>query len=280
MRQVVYTAESPVRHPGALLREMAGDLRASWPLASRLMVRNIRAQYQRSFLGFAWAFLPAAATAAILSVVRGVRDVSVGDMTVPYPLYVVLSMTLWQLFLEVLQGPLQAFLTEKPLLFRSANATDAVVLAKVGEAAFGFVMRSLLTAALLLWYQVPLTGTALLAPAGAVALMLFGTALGLLLAPWSLLYEDIVKSLPVVTMLWFFSTPVLYPSPSHGPLATLVALNPVAHLIVTTQELLLGQTLSFPWSFAIVVSVAVAALFAGWVLCRLILPLILERAKP
>ncbi len=57
IREVVYTPQSQLRNPVALLRSMFSDLMASRELAWRLFVRDISSQYRQSLLGYAWAFL-------------------------------------------------------------------------------------------------------------------------------------------------------------------------------------------------------------------------------
>ena len=54
----VYTPESPLRHPGRLLRALLRDLLAARELAWRLFVRDLSANYRQTYLGYIWAFLP------------------------------------------------------------------------------------------------------------------------------------------------------------------------------------------------------------------------------
>ena len=64
-RQVVYTSESLLRHPGRLLREIADDLWRSRELVLILFVRDLRAHYRQSLLGYAWIFFMPLATSAV-----------------------------------------------------------------------------------------------------------------------------------------------------------------------------------------------------------------------
>ena len=57
-RVTVYTPESPLRHPSKFARDMISDLWSSRELAWRLFVRDLRAQYRTSLLGYVWVFLP------------------------------------------------------------------------------------------------------------------------------------------------------------------------------------------------------------------------------
>jgi lipopolysaccharide transport system permease protein len=279
MNEVVYTPESRLTQPRQLFHEMLAELLASRELAWRLMLRNIRVQYRRSLLGAAWTFIPSAATAAILTLASEARIITVGETTLPYPAYVVLSMTLWQTFLEALNGPVQALAAEAGLLAKFNVAPEAVVLSRLGEALFNCAVRSLLTAALFLWYQMPVAWTVVLVPAGVAALVLLGAAIGLFLAPLNALYQDVMKSLPIATSVWFFLTPIIYPVPAQGVFAFVVALNPVTPLLVTTRELTTGHPLSAPGGFAICATLAVALLLLGWLTYRVSIPIVVERSR-
>jgi lipopolysaccharide transport system permease protein len=279
MSETIYTTESPLQQPGSLFTSMLRDLLASRELAWRLLVRNLHVQFRRSFLGAAWAFIPAAATALVMALASQARIVSVAETALPYPAYVVLSMTLWQAFLEGLNGPVQALAAEMRLLVRFNVAPEPIVLAKLGEALFNCGVRSLLTAALFLWYGMPVGASIVLAPFGVLALILLGASLGLLLAPLSALYEDFTKSLPIVTSFWFFLTPILYPVPEQGAFSFIVQFNPVTPLLVTTRELIVGLPLSSPLGFCVSASCAVLLLLLGWLVNRVAMPIVLERAR-
>jgi len=279
MTEVVYTPESRLSRPGDLFREMVADVVASRELAWRLMLRNIRVQFRRSVLGAAWALIPSVATAVVLTLASKAQIITVGETSLPYPAYVVFSMTLWQAFLDGLNGPVQALAAEVGLLAKFNVAPEAIVLSKFGEALFNCAVRSLLTAALFFWYHMPVGWGVLLAPFGVTALVLLGVGMGLFLAPLNALYQDVIKSLPIVTGFWFFFTPIIYPVPARGTFALLVALNPVTPLLVATRELATGQPLSQAAGFAGSLALAAVLLLLGWLVYRVSMPIVLERAR-
>lgn len=279
MSEVVYTPESRLVRPRQLLRDMLNDLRRSRELAWRLMLRNIRVQYRRSFLGAAWSFIPAVATAAALTMAAKARIFTVGDTGLPYPAYVLVGMTLWQTFIDGLNAAPQALASETSLLAKFNVAPEAVVASKLGESLFNCLVRSVLVVAVLLWYGVPVGWTTLLAPVGVAALIVLGAGLGLFLAPLSALYQDVTKTLAIVTSFGFFLTPIIYPPPTRGLFALVVGLNPVTPLLVTTRELITGRPPTAAAEFAAVASLAVVLLLAGWIAYRVSMPIVLERGK-
>src|SRR5688572_18200555 len=189
--EVEYTPQSELRHPGRLLAQMWRDLMASRELAWRLMLRDIRAHYRQSFLGFAWAFLPPIALAAGFTLAGNAKVINIATTELPYPAYVMFSMILWQTFVEALHGPVVAVTNAKLMLSRVNLPREAIVLAKLGEIFFNFAIKLVLIAAVFYWYQMPVTRAALLAPLALLSLILLGTFFGLLLAPLGLLYHDV-----------------------------------------------------------------------------------------
>jgi lipopolysaccharide transport system permease protein len=275
--EVVYTPESSLRQPLKLFGEMWRDLLGSRELAWRLMKRDIAAQYRQSFFGLLWAFLPPLVTAAGFTLAARGQVLNVGATDIPYPAYIVVSMALWQTFVESLNGPLQGVTNARQMLSRINFPREALVLAKLGEVFFHFGIKLLLIAGVFLWYQVSVGWTALLAPLALISLVMLGTLLGLLLTPLGALYQDVSKGLLLATGLWLFLTPVVYPIPRGGTFGQIVRLNPVTPLLVTARELATSGEVSNFQGFILVSAVASAGLLGAWVLFRLSMPLVIER---
>lgn len=275
--RIVYEPESLLKHPVQLLTAMGRDLIASRELAWQLLVRDISAQYRQSLLGIFWAFVPPIVTALGFTFVNNANIINIGATELPYPAYVMFSMTLWQTFTEALNGPIQAVSGAKQMLVRINFPREALILAKLGQLFFNFAIKLILIVALFLWFQIPVSWTAILAPVALIHLVMLGTGFGLLLVPLGLLYNDILKGLGIAVGLWLFLTPVVYPLPKEGGLATLVQLNPVTPLLVTIRELSTTGVVSNPYGFWLVSLIAMLGLLLGWLIYRLAMPFIVER---
>ena len=276
-RRVVYTPESRLRHPIQLFRKMGQDLLASRELAWRLLVRDISAQYRQSLLGVFWAFLPPILTAAGLVLAKDMGAVNVGATDIPYAAYVMFSMSLWQTFIESLNGPITAVSSAKPMLAKINFPREAIILAKLGEVFFNFGIKLLLIFGLFIWFRIPVTWSVVLAPVALIHLIALGTGIGLLLSPLAALYGDVAKAIPMITLPWLLITPVVFPPPRAGVFATIVDWNPVTPLLVTTRDLattgLLANTTGFWWASAL----ALMLLLSGWIFFCLAMPFIIER---
>lgn len=273
----VYTSESRMRHPFKLFKEMGRDLLASQELAWRLLVRDINAQYRQSFLGIFWAFIPPIITAAGFTFAKSNGVINIGNTELPYPAYVMFSMTLWQTFTEALNGPLQAVNDAKSMLARINFPHEALILAKLGEVFFNFGIKLILIMGLFTWFHIPVTWSLILAPVALIHLVLLGTFIGLLLAPMGALYQDFSRGLTLITGFWLFLTPVVYPVPSNGVFGSIVKLNPVTPLLVTTRELATTGFISDPQGFWVASLIAILGLLLAWIIYRLAMPFVIER---
>ena len=274
---VVRRPESQLRRPGELVRSMGQDLLASRGLAWQLMKRNISAQYRQSFLGILWAFIPPVVAAIGLTFARDNGVINIQATELPYPAYVMFSMTLWQTFVESLTGPLEAVSGSRTMLVRINFPREALILTKLGELFFNFSIKLALIVFLFIWFKIPVTWSVLLAPVALVHLIVFGTFVGLFVATVGSLYQDFLKAMPLITNFWLLLTPVIYPPLSSGWFGRIVQFNPVTPLLVTTRELATSGVISNPQGFWLASAVGVLGLLLGWLIYRLSIPYVVER---
>ncbi|MEC4990104.1 MAG: ABC transporter permease [Oscillatoria sp. PMC 1068.18] len=250
---------------------------ASKELAWRLLLRDIKAKYRQSILGIIWAFVPPIVTALGLTIANNARVINIGVTDLPYPAYVMFSMTLWQTFIEALNGPIQGVISAKSMLAKVNFPREAIILAKLGEVLFNFAIKLILIVGLFIWFGIVPSWTVIIAPVALLHLILLGNFLGLLLAPLAALYSDISLGLTLVSGFWLLLTPVVYPVPKTGVFSTIVQLNPVTPLLVTTRELATTGVVSEPVGFWVVSLVTIVGLLLAWIVYRLAMPFLIER---
>jgi len=273
----VYTPESAIRHPAKLLREMFRDLFACRELAWRLFIRDFSARYRQSFLGYVWAFLPPIVGTFTFVLLNRSGILNVGNLPLPYPAYVMIGTLLWQVFADAINSPIKTVTSAKSMLAKINFPREAILVSGILEVLFNFLIRLVLLAAIFIYYGIVPPITAPLSLAGVFAIFCLGFMIGILLTPLGILYTDIGQALAMVLSFWMLFTPVVYTPPTTGILAQLTILNPVSPLIVTTREWLAIGTASNFFPALIVFLVTLALLFAGWLLYRLAMPILIER---
>jgi lipopolysaccharide transport system permease protein len=275
--EVVYSGEAQFRRPGKVVRQMAADFTASVEQARWLFVADLRAQHRRSALGYLWVVLPPLATMLTWVFLSDVGIITVRSTQTPYPVYVLTGTMLWQLFIDTLNCPLNQAEKFKHLLTRVRLPSESLLLGGLASVFFDFLVRMLLVFLALLMFRQPVTAMMLLTPVGVLALVLLGLAIGTLLTPIGLLYRDVQRTMGILTGLWFFVTPVVYPMPSEGRAAWLMGLNPVTPLLIATREMMTTGHISQPGGFLLVTGASAFMLVVASVLYRVSLPHLVSR---
>jgi lipopolysaccharide transport system permease protein len=269
----IYTPESKVRKPKALLGEMFGSLWDSRELAWRLFVRDLSAQYRQSILGVFWSFLPPIITGLVFILLQNRGVVNLGETGIPYPVFALTGTILWQVFVESLNAPLKSVLLSKPIIAKVNIPYEALVVASFYMVCFSAAIKYIIILGILILFAIPLTWGVVLGLIGVLGLIILGIACGLFITPFGLLYTDVSSGLPLVTQLWFFVTPVVY----MLPLPILAIINPVTPLLVETRDLITTGSIDHLGAFSIVFAGAIALLLLAWIIYRIAIPIIIER---
>lgn len=272
-----YSADSEVRDPIKLLGDIAKDAWSGRDLAWRLFLRNVRGMYRQTFLGLFWAFLPPIANTAVWIFLRQQGVFDTGEMSVNATLYILTGMILWQSFSEALQMPLKIFNQNKRMISKLRFSREALIMLGIGEVFFNLAIRMLLLIPAFLWFGVSLSWALLFVPLTIVLMVLWGTAIGLLLMPIGSLYQDVGRFLQLAIPFWMIITPIIYVAPDSFAGSLLVWLNPASPLLLLSRDLILVGGSSF-WVPAILVgALTLPMLLLGLIVFRISIPVLVER---
>lgn len=273
----IYTPHSSVANPRAMLAQMFSDLLGSRDLGWRLAIRDIQAQYRQAYLGILWAFIAPLSTTVVWLFLSGTGIVRVGETNLPYPVYVITGTILWSILIEAMQAPLQQTNAARDLLAKLNFPRESILLSGIYQVLFnsGIKLLILLAALLVLGFN-PGWGL-LLFPLGILSLVLVGTVIGLLMTPVGMLYTDVGRAVPLLMNFIMYLTPVVFPMPKDGWVATLFQLNPLTPLILTSRDWLTGFSPEHLGYFMAVNAVAAILLLLAWSAYRLAMPILIER---
>ena len=263
MPEVRYTADPELRHPSRFLSAALKDLRLASSIVWRLYAGNLRARHRRSMLGYLWLLAPTLAITVACVHLRSLDVVNSGAIEIPYPVFVLAGTIFWQVFLDALNAPLQQLAMARQLITRSRVPHEALILAGALDVLLNCALRSVVLAAALLAFAVPLGPSLLMVPLGIASLALLGLAAGVLVAPLGLLYDDVGRGIAALAAFLFFLTPVAYSVPA----AWAPGWNPVSPLLQTTRAWLFSQ--GAVEGFLPVTAAALAALILAWLFYRL-----------
>ena len=277
---VIHSAELRLRRPIDLLLGLTRDIGRSRHVAWEMMKRDLKSQYRTSLIGVLLPLLPALSTAAWAILFRDAHIINVGSVNLPYPFFVLCGMMLWAAFLESMDAPISGVQAEQGLLSKANVPPEAITLSRLGQVLFNFGVKALIIVIAALAYRVHVLWTIVFAPVGLLMIMALGASIGLILAPINLLYTDVSKALPVITAFWFFTTPIVFTSPSQGWAAFLMnRLNPVTPLLTTTRELAFGGGFSMLGGLEKSCLLTVCLFLAAALFHRIAMPIVIDRAN-
>lgn len=278
MQTTIYTPESPIRHPWRLLTAMGRDLVASRELAWRLFVRDFSSQYRQSALGYFWAVAPPIVTTLPWLFLSSQKILNAGETPIPYPAFVLAGTTLWSAFTDSMMTPLGALNAGRAMMTKINFPREALILGSLGQLTLNLFIRIAVMLVVFLVLGVPFLGwQLLLAPMGVAAVIIAGLALGMLMAPLGMLYTDVTRGTGFLMSFWMILTPVVYMPPEEGFAGQLALWNPASPLITTVRDWFTGQVPQQLGGFLLVSFCSAVLAFAGWILLRLTLPMIVER---
>ncbi|HRH43245.1 MAG TPA: ABC transporter permease [Pyrinomonadaceae bacterium] len=275
--ETFYNSKSALTSPKQFLKQTVLDLSFSRNIAWQLFRKNFFSQYRQNFLGYLWVLLPPLATALIWIFLHFSKIIDLGTTEIPYPLYVLTGIFLWQTFTESVTCPLQQLLFSRHLITKFKIPHEALVIAGLGSIVFSLLVRLVILLVCSIYFQVGISWNLLLAPIGLAVLILLGMAIGLLLTPLGMLYKDILSGIGIVLNVLFFLTPIIYPLPKNGAVSTVVSLNPLTSVINTNRNWLTGGNVMPDFSFYLVISISIFLFFGSWLFYRLAKPFIIER---
>lgn len=276
-----YNSVPALRQPSQFVRSMITDLVASRELGWRLFLRDLKAKYRASILGYLWLLLPPLVVTATFLLLQKAKVMNPGDLPVSYPLYILAGSTFWQLFADAAQTPMRLVNQSKSMLVKINFPREALIMAAALECLFSFCIRIAILYAYLPIFDLPpdTMGAGLfLAPISALGLLVAGLALGVLLTPFSILFQDFSQGVPLLLSLWLMATPVAYAaSPSNGLLSTINRFNPISSLVELPRSLALNLETTALNACLVTTCFTLLLTLIAWALFRIALPHLISR---
>ena len=176
-------------------------------ILSSLVSKDFKLKYRRSFLGVAWSVLNPLLMMIVLAAVFSV--VFRGGVE-PFPVYLILGMTLFNFMSDATSGAMSSIIDSAPLIKKIRINKVLFPLEKVVFALLNFAISLIAVAIVMLFFRVVPTFNLLLFPLLLTYMFMFCLGLGLLLSALSVFFRDIMHLWGVVLTAWTYATPLFY----------------------------------------------------------------------
>ena len=243
------------------------DLAELWEfreLLGILVWRQVRVRYKQTALGVAWALIQPIMTMVVFSVLFG-RLANVPSDGVPYPIFAFCALLPWQLFAYSLTEASNSVVASQQLLTKVYFPRVLLPLGSVAVGLVDFALAFAVLIGLMVWYGMVPGLEVLTVPLWTLLAVATAVAVSLWLSAVNVRYRDVRYTLPFLTQLWLFATPVAYPtSIVPEPWRALYALNPMVGVVEGFRWALVGGPwpgVMVPFSAVAVTVLLVAGLF-------------------
>jgi len=238
-----------------------GDLWEYRELLYFLVWRDLKVRYKQTVLGAAWAIIQPLLLMLVFTVFFG-RLIGVPSEGLPYSIFAYTALLPWQLFARALSDASVSLVANERVITKVYFPRLLVPAAAVISSLVDFAIAFVLLLGMMLFYGV-YPGSAIIAlPVFILLVLIAALGVGFWLSALNAIYRDVRYTLPFLTQLWMFATPVVYPS-SLVPREWwfLYSLNPMVGVVEGFRWSLLGK--AAPSETMLVVSAAAVLFIFG-----------------
>jgi lipopolysaccharide transport system permease protein len=247
------------------------DLAAVWryrELLFFLVWREVKIRYKQAALGVAWAVVQPLFTVLIFTTIFGIFARFPSD-GLPYPVFALAAVLPWTYFAEALRRSATGLVSDADLVRKIYFPRLIIPIAGVTSPVVDFLFGMLILVGVMFWYGITPGWSILLLPGWLFITLALALSIGLWLGPINVRYRDVMHTLPFITQVWMFATPIVYPlSMIPERWQALYSLNPMVGIIEGFRWSLLGTGQPNLLSIGISLGVITVALIGGAVYFR------------
>jgi ABC-2 type transport system permease protein len=194
-------------------RGLTGRVTELWTyrdLLRNLIVKELKVKYKDSALGFVWTLVRPLLYLLVYSVAIGIF-LGAGRTIPDFGVYLFTGLLVWTLFTDIVGGATGSIVGNAGLVKKVYFPRELLTFSVVGAALVNAVLQVVvLIGAYVVTRQFPPLSDLYLVPLALLVLVLFSTALGLLLGAVNVFLRDVEYLVEVGLLLWFWMTPIVY----------------------------------------------------------------------
>lgn len=264
-------------HPDTIVwRARAGwnpvDLAELWQFRELLWVlahRDIKVRYKQAILGTAWFVFQPLLTTGVFTFLFGSLAGMPSDGK-PYPIFAYSAILVYMLFSRCLASASMSLVGNQHLITKVYFPRLLYPLAPALSNTLDFLVGSIVLVILMGIYRIEVHWSLFITPLLVLLAVLCGVAIGLWLGALNVRYRDVGVLVPLLTQLWMYATPVVYPlslvKEKWPRLYPLFFLNPMTGIVEGFRWAILGANDEPPLLMLTVAVVVISLTLAGGLL--------------
>ncbi len=193
-----------------MLKQLLEPLTSYKYLLWQLTLKEIKARYKQSFVGYAWVLLNPLAQLLVYSFVFSIIF-RFPTNNIPYIVFLYAGLLPWTLLQSSIASATQSLVENASLLKKVTFPREVIPYSTVFAKIVDFGFSAILFISLMVITGVPISGTIIFFFPIFVAQLLLTVGLSLIFSAFNLFYRDIQYLTNLLLMLWMYMTPIVYP---------------------------------------------------------------------
>lgn len=207
-----------------------------------LMWRDIKVRYKQTVLGVLWAILQPLSTMVVFSLFFG-RLAKVPSDDIPYPVFSLAALVPWTFFANALSQSSDSLVGSANLIKKVYFPRLVIPVSASLAGVVDFVIAFVVLLCMMLAYRIVPTWNIVWLPGFLLLSLSTSLGVGLWLSALNVQFRDVKYTIPFLTQLWLFATPIAYPSSLlEEPWRTVYGLNPMVGVVEGFRWALLGSS--------------------------------------
>jgi len=184
------------------------DLYSYRELIYNLVVRELKARYKNSALGFVWSLLNPLAMMIVFTIVFGL--LLPNSQIEKYPIFLLCGLIPWNFFSSSVTGSVGGIVNNGNLVKKVYFPREALPIAGVLANLVNFLLAFIVLFAVLIIFRANFSPWLWMLPAVILIQTAFILGIAFFLSTINVFYRDTIMIMDVVMLAWFFLTPIFY----------------------------------------------------------------------
>ena len=215
-----------------------------------LVLRDIKALYKQTVLGFAWAIIRPVFAMIVFSVVFG-KLAKIPSDGIPYPIFSYAALIPWTYFSTAMTGSTQSLINSKSIFTKVYFPRLVIPLTPVLSKLVDFLIAFIILVGLMVWYRIVPTLNIIWLPFLIILMIFTASGIGMWLSALAIQYRDIKHGIEFLSQLLMYAAPVVWPvslitENFSDNVRLIYGLYPMAGVIEGFRSALLGHN-PMPW---------------------------------
>ena len=218
---------------------MCKNIVTSKELIVQLFKRDFLGVYKKSFIGIGWIFISPLIGIISWVFMNAVGVLKPGNVGIPYPAYVLLSSSIWGLFMGFYSSAAGTLGAGAGFIMQVKYPHEALLIKQTAQQLANFLLGFLLTIIFLLFFKVIPSWQIIFFPILIIPLFLLGAGIGLVVSVINVVATDLQKGFDFVLGLVIYITPVIYsPNFDNQTLQGIIRWNPLTYLVGGVRDII------------------------------------------